>query len=205
MADTTYQPKVYNKQGGDELIVASGGELKVESGGATSVESGGTSTIESGGRLTLEETANFKFFDLDKTGTELRSIARARSTLNVWSQASLALTSGSMDALLPAYGYHIIKDIAAAESAYMSLSACLPGDEIVVLTEGWGSNGLFTFGFSGAASLYDITRARCSSLTIAASGTNGSTFVHLQCFAEDVWSIIEINKKDSIVTANAAA
>jgi hypothetical protein len=33
MADATYQPKVYRKSGGDELIVASGGKITVESGG----------------------------------------------------------------------------------------------------------------------------------------------------------------------------
>ena len=34
MADTTYQPAVYRKQGGDELVVANGGKITVESGGA---------------------------------------------------------------------------------------------------------------------------------------------------------------------------
>lgn len=34
MADETYTPKVYRKQGGDELIVASGGLIDIESGGA---------------------------------------------------------------------------------------------------------------------------------------------------------------------------
>lgn len=33
MADATYQPKVYRKQGGDEIIVASGGKITVESSG----------------------------------------------------------------------------------------------------------------------------------------------------------------------------
>jgi hypothetical protein len=33
MSDSTYQPKVYKKQGGDELHVASGGKLVLESGG----------------------------------------------------------------------------------------------------------------------------------------------------------------------------
>lgn len=33
MADATYQPKVYRKQGGDELVVASGGKINIESGG----------------------------------------------------------------------------------------------------------------------------------------------------------------------------
>jgi len=33
MPDVTYQPKVYRKQGGDELVVASGGVLNIETGG----------------------------------------------------------------------------------------------------------------------------------------------------------------------------
>lgn len=32
MADATYGPKVYHKQGGDELVVASGGALNLEAG-----------------------------------------------------------------------------------------------------------------------------------------------------------------------------
>ena len=34
MADATYQPKVFRKQGGDELVVAAGGKLTQEGGGA---------------------------------------------------------------------------------------------------------------------------------------------------------------------------
>jgi hypothetical protein len=33
MADATYQPKVYRKHGGDELVVADGGKITIESGG----------------------------------------------------------------------------------------------------------------------------------------------------------------------------
>ena len=32
MADATYTPKVYKKQGGDELVIASGGVLNIETG-----------------------------------------------------------------------------------------------------------------------------------------------------------------------------
>lgn len=38
MADATYGPKVYNKQGGDELVVASGGVVNVETGGVFKVD-----------------------------------------------------------------------------------------------------------------------------------------------------------------------
>lgn len=45
MADASYQPKVYRKQGGDELVVAEGGVITVESGGSIAVESGGSITL----------------------------------------------------------------------------------------------------------------------------------------------------------------
>lgn len=40
MADGTYSPKVYRKQGGDELVVASGGAITVEAGGAINLAAG---------------------------------------------------------------------------------------------------------------------------------------------------------------------
>ena len=48
MADATYIPKVYNAQGGDDLVVASGGEITIESGGKITVESGGLVEFSSG-------------------------------------------------------------------------------------------------------------------------------------------------------------
>lgn len=41
MADATYQPKVYRKQGGDTQVVASGGDIAVESGGIVDIQTGG--------------------------------------------------------------------------------------------------------------------------------------------------------------------
>lgn len=40
MADGTYQPKVYRKQGGDEQVIASGGTVTVESGGEIDASAG---------------------------------------------------------------------------------------------------------------------------------------------------------------------
>lgn len=40
MVDATYQPKVYLKQGGEELVVQSGGKITVEAGGAIEDSSG---------------------------------------------------------------------------------------------------------------------------------------------------------------------
>ena len=47
MADSTYQPKVYRKQGGDEFVVADGGKITVESGGEITIDPGATLNMES--------------------------------------------------------------------------------------------------------------------------------------------------------------
>src|SRR5512147_1332185 len=47
MSDSTYQGKVYRKQGGEELVVASGGKITVESGGTIDA-SAGTATLGAG-------------------------------------------------------------------------------------------------------------------------------------------------------------
>lgn len=47
MADATYSPKVYRKQGGDELVVASGGIITVESGGSIVVKAPGALNFSS--------------------------------------------------------------------------------------------------------------------------------------------------------------
>lgn len=56
MSDGTYQPKVYRKQGAEEMVVANGGKITVESGGTIEIESGGALTI-SDGTLELPDIA----------------------------------------------------------------------------------------------------------------------------------------------------
>lgn len=51
MADTTYGPKVYLKQGGDEIVVASGGVLNIETGGI--IKANGTQGAALTTQLTL--------------------------------------------------------------------------------------------------------------------------------------------------------
>lgn len=45
MADVTVLSKVYNKQGGDELVVASGGTINIETGGTITANGTQAATI----------------------------------------------------------------------------------------------------------------------------------------------------------------
>jgi len=70
MADETYQPKVYRKQGGDELVVASGGKITVESGGELDLKSltnGAPGAGISGGTGTVFKTSVQRVGDIIKT------------------------------------------------------------------------------------------------------------------------------------------
>jgi hypothetical protein len=54
MADVTYQPKVYRKQGGAEMVIAAGGALTCEGTGAMTLEDGGSITLGTGSDIKLQ-------------------------------------------------------------------------------------------------------------------------------------------------------
>ena len=84
MADSTYSPKVYRKQGGDELVVASGGALNIETGGVFKVN--GTQ----GAALTAQLTT---ITPADAAGTPDYAIAAITSTTPFgFSNAAEAIT-----------------------------------------------------------------------------------------------------------------
>lgn len=56
MSDPTYNTGVYIKQGGDQLVVASGGSIKLETGGEI-VDNAGASLLASGGLVVADVTA----------------------------------------------------------------------------------------------------------------------------------------------------
>ena len=108
MADGTYQPKVYRKQGGDELVVASGGVINVESGGAIqtrmtlehhtaddtllAAESGSTHTnLGEDGAMTLllpAATVGMHFFFAVMVAQELRIDPNGTETIALPSTAA---------------------------------------------------------------------------------------------------------------------
>lgn len=80
MADLSYVPKVYTKQGGATQVVASGGALNVESGATQTVESGGVLNVASGGALQLagvDVTTSLAANKARSSGTQYETVAAA--------------------------------------------------------------------------------------------------------------------------------
>jgi len=93
MSDTTYQPKVYRKQGGDELVVASGGKITVESGGELDIESltnGAPGAGISGGTGTVFKSSVIRIGDIIKTSIliDLTGLSSSTTDLDIIGQGT---------------------------------------------------------------------------------------------------------------------
>ena len=89
MPDASYGPKVYRKQGGNELVVASGGLITVEAGGTITGSQ-------------LKETANSQWFNLDNgAGTTIDDVIMVPSFAGTITAARIVyvdVTSGTVAA-----------------------------------------------------------------------------------------------------------
>lgn len=88
MADRSYTRKIYHKQGGDEMVVASGGKITIEDGGALYMETGADIDIVSGGDIDVASGAGVNI----QTGAEL--VIEGGGQLTVQSTGELEVESG---------------------------------------------------------------------------------------------------------------
>ena len=106
MADATYGPKVYRKQGGDEMVVADGGQLTFEGQGtvtqATS-KSTGVTLNKISGQVTMHNASlasaakvSFVVTNSKVAATDLVSVAvLSGGTANAYRAAVTAVAAGS--------------------------------------------------------------------------------------------------------------
>lgn len=96
-----YNTKVYEEQGGDRLVVASGGSIVVQSGGSIVVESGGTGIPVAGQQAHIAHTAaptNTAPYTV-RTDTVAHAAADAQAAVNAIA-ADLATAVAKIDALV---------------------------------------------------------------------------------------------------------
>lgn len=100
MADPTYQPKVYRKQGGDELVVADDGLITVESGGKIMI---GAVELTIAGAAIGDITATAAELNkLDGVGAVVASGATHAHVADIADAASGAQIATAVNAILAA-------------------------------------------------------------------------------------------------------
>src|SRR3990167_4375829 len=95
MVDTTYQPKVYRKDGGDTQVVASGGKISVETGG--DIEVNGVSLIDEVAALSGLDSGELGVLEGATAGSVVNSKAAVYSAAGGLARSSATVTALSSD------------------------------------------------------------------------------------------------------------
>lgn len=165
MTDATYQTKVYEKQGGDELVIASGGAITVESGGSLTVSG---VTIDS---------STLAVNGLTATSTELNQYALC-----------LDIDDGSADSVY----YVVCPHAGDIAKIYTVIDGAVSTADITI-TAAIGvtgvTNGVVTIATAGSAAgdvdvatptaANTVLAGQAVNFTVAGGGSGGSPRIHL--------------------------
>lgn len=175
MADTTYQPKVYRKQGGDEIVVADGGKITVESGGEIDLKiltNGAPGAGISGGTGTVFKSSVIRIGDIIKTSIliDLTGLSSSTTDLDIIGQGTDpaylgqitaakngTILTGRMTCLeVPAGGIADIDLYSATEATGVFDGAVGDLAETAIITSGgnWTLAAVKAFGAIPAANSY---------------------------------------------------
>ena len=139
--------------------------------------------------LYVREDGEFKFFDIDLTGAELKYL--------IWSktyQTVIANTAGVLSVVnLPSAGVVMFSIAAAASnaSAWMTSTSAIVGTEMILMLRGAGVVGSIFVSMSGVTVL-GLHSAGLSSLKLHNSvAAVSQAYVKLLCTATDTWSVMD--------------
>lgn len=165
MTDSTYQPKVYRKQGGDELVVASGGAI----------------TVESGGSLTVAGVT------VDENTLALNGLTASAAELND-SFLHLDIADGSAEAV-----YYVVSPHAGAISKIYTVIDGAVATADITVTAAIGAtpvtNGVVTIATAASAAgdvdsatptaANTVTAGQAINFTVTGGGAGGTPMIHL--------------------------
>ena len=141
MADATYQPKVYRKQGGEEIVIADGGTLRVESGGTLVLESGSTATLANG----IEEPGDIAL----TTGSIIIGASNVGAALDMKADGAILIGNGTTAAAKTTSG-----DAKIANDGSITIQAKAVKNTMIALAAGTIAVGTKT---SGDVTALDIS------------------------------------------------
>jgi len=187
MADTSYMPAVYRKQGGNEMVVASGGDITVESGGDIEVESGATIDIQSGATLELDAGSAFSI-----GGTSILTSDVFNMLYSLHRHVTIKPSTAELSVSVLTYPYGVIA-IGQAATGFSKLSIKLPAPSLGhqlwidgMLLDGDANLSIYAQSAGGSATLFAPSGSELSGVTISAIG-----FLKLICYTAGVWTIVE--------------
>ena len=185
MADPTYQPKVYKRQGGNVFVAASGGAILMETG------SNFYCVSESFG--VTPESAKIALYNFDKVQTH--------------AAASASVAAGTLvpSVIYNHYKYHLITTGSNNVSTYLYMaSAPSVGMEMYIYIDTPEASGT-NLGQStnvviscDAGAIVPLLTLISQSRAILKASSNSCARIHMTCIKDGEWSIIAVNTATSV-------
>lgn len=151
MADTTYQPKVYRKQGGESFVVADGGDIDIEAGGSLKFagvaispaieiveETNVITAAENGTTFFLKAAAGFaSTLPAPAAGLRFTFIVHTAPTSNGYTIVTNGTTQKVLKGLVVVSGDGSGADVSAGgTTATFVHNKALPGDRVDMICDG---------------------------------------------------------------------
>jgi hypothetical protein len=212
-ADTTYQSKVYRKNGGEELVVADGGIIRIESGGSLIPESGAVLTLPD---ISLEVG------DLAlATGSLIIGVAGKATALDAKGDGKILIGNGTTAAMQSLGTDVTMTNTGAVTIANNAITAAKINADAVTtakildgnvtnakLAAGAGVGALLTAGLGGSIS---VTKTSAATDTIVAAHGTKDRAVIVLVIVDETYDIgtgtlptVKIGEDDTIEKAMAA-
>jgi hypothetical protein len=185
MADPTYQPTVYKRQGGRVFVAASGGAILMETGSNfyCVTESSGVSP----------ESAKMVLYDFNKVQQ------------HVAASASVAAGTLVPSVIYNHYKYHLITTGSNNVSAYLYLaSAPSVGMEMYIFIDtpaasannlGQSTNVVIS---CDAGCIVPLLTLVSQSRAILKASSNSCARIHMTCIKDGEWSIVSVNTATAV-------
>lgn len=170
MTDGTYQPKVYRKQGGNELVVASGGAITVESGGALTVAG-----------VTVDEST-LALNGLTATAEELNQYVVGVDIADLSAEAAYYVVCPHAGAIVKIWS--VIDG--AVSTADVTITAAIGGTPVTngVVTIATAASGAGDVDSATPTAANVVTAGQAVSLTVTGGGSGGSPRGHVALVIE---------------------
>jgi len=157
------------------------------------------------GGFYLRADGSFTFYDVARTGNEIRNFMRSQFTHTLWSVASVSLVSGANvstpPTLTPAYGYHTFKCGILMSKGSINIQAASLGDMLFIDGGMMGSDTSLYIVQTGinAASIYTRSGSRASSILMGVGVNSIDTpRIKMICVADGQWSVVETSGKVTV-------
>jgi len=164
MVDATYQPKVYKKSGGNELVCASGGAITIESGGTLTVAG-----------VTVDETT-LAMTDLTATAVELNQYSLTLDIADGSAEGVYYLVCPHAGAI--AKIYTVIDGAVSTADITITAAIGVTGVTNGVVTIATAASGAGDVDVATPTAANVVTAGQAINLTVTGGGSGGSPRIH---------------------------